>query len=167
MRLPDPAVPIRGWVFPNRQGKPPDANNFNHRLWRPLLEKAELRRIRFHDLRHTYASLLIAQGESLAYVKDQLGQSSIKITVDLYGHLVPGANRGAVERLADSTTGNPPATEAKETVEQREPSDEKNWSRGRELNPRPTDYESVALPLSYPGFPSSYAWRGLDFTIRG
>ena len=38
------------------------------------------------------------------------------------------------------------------------------WSRGRELNPRPTDYESVALPLSYPGFPSGYGWRGLDFS---
>jgi hypothetical protein len=116
-----------------------------------LLEKAELRRIRFHDLRHTYASLLIAQGESLAYVKDQLGHSSIKITVDLYGHLVPGANRGAVERLADATTRNPHATEVKKAVEEQEASGEKNWSRGRELNPRPTDYESVALPLSYPG----------------
>ena len=145
-----------GWVFPNGQGNPLDANNFNHRLWRPLLEKAKLRRIRFHDLRHTYASLLIAQGESLAYVKDQLGHSSIKITVDLYGHLVPGANRGAVERLADATTRNPHATEVKQTVEEQEASGEKYWSRGRELNPRPTDYESVALPLSYPGFSSGY-----------
>jgi integrase len=58
-----------------------------------------LRRIRFHDLRHTFASLLIQNGESLAYVKDQLGYSSIKLTVDVYGHLVPGANREAVNRL--------------------------------------------------------------------
>ena len=52
-----------------------------------------------HNLRHTFASLLIQNGESLAYVKEQLGHSSIKMTVDIYGHLVPGANRQAVNRL--------------------------------------------------------------------
>jgi integrase len=50
-------------------------------------------------LRHTFASLLISQGESLAYVRDQLGHHSIQITVDTYGHLVPGGNRQAVDRL--------------------------------------------------------------------
>src|SRR5437899_1592545 len=40
-----------------------------------------------------------------------------------------------------------------------------SWSRGRESNPRPTDYESVALPLSYPGILRSYGRRGLDFTL--
>jgi len=39
------------------------------------------------------ASLLIAQGESLAYVKDQMGHHSIQVTVDTYGHLVPGGNK--------------------------------------------------------------------------
>ena len=39
------------------------------------------------------------QGESPAYVKDQLGHSSIKMTVDIYGHWIPGANRQAVNRL--------------------------------------------------------------------
>ncbi len=58
-----------------------------------------MRRIRFHDLRHTFASLLLQNGESLVYVKDQLGHSSIKMTVDVYGHLVPGANRAAMDRL--------------------------------------------------------------------
>ena len=62
---------------------------------------AELRRVRFHDLRHTFASLLIQQGESLAYVKEQLGHHSIQITVNIYGHLVPGGNRQAVDRLDD------------------------------------------------------------------
>ncbi len=58
-----------------------------------------MRQIRIHDLRHTFASLLIAQGESLAYVRDQLGHHSIKMTVDIYGHLVPGTNKQAVDRL--------------------------------------------------------------------
>jgi integrase len=45
-------------------------------------------------MRHTYASLLIGQGESLAYVKDQMGHHSIQVTVDIYGHLVPGGKQG-------------------------------------------------------------------------
>ena len=58
-----------------------------------------MRHIRVHDLRHTFASLLIQNGESLAYVKEQLGHASIKMTVDTYGHLVPGGNKQAVDRL--------------------------------------------------------------------
>lgn len=63
---------------------------------------AGLRRIRIHDLRHTYASLLIHAGESLAYVRDQLGHHSISVTVDIYGHLAPEGNKEAVDRLDDS-----------------------------------------------------------------
>jgi integrase len=50
-------------------------------------------------MRHSYATWLIQNKESLAYVRDQLGHHSIQITVDLYGHLVPGENREAVNRL--------------------------------------------------------------------
>jgi integrase len=50
-------------------------------------------------LRHTFASLLIQNKESLAYVKEQMGHHSIQLTVDTYGHLVPGSNRAAVDAL--------------------------------------------------------------------
>jgi len=60
-----------------------------------------MRRVRFHDLRHTFASLLLQNGESPAYVKEQMGHSSIQLTVDIYGHLVPGGNRQAVDKLDD------------------------------------------------------------------
>jgi len=50
-------------------------------------------------LRHTFASLLINQGENLKYVQAQLGHSSITTTVDRYGHLMPDAHRGANDRL--------------------------------------------------------------------
>jgi integrase len=83
----------------HNEGEQVEMQNVKNRYFHKCLEKAGLRRIRFHDLRHTFASLLIQNGESLAYVKDQLGHSSIKMTVDVYGHLVPGANRQAVNRL--------------------------------------------------------------------
>jgi integrase len=91
-------------VFCNREGNPEEIHNLKNRYFFRCLTKAGLRHIRFHDLRHTFASLLIQNGESLAYVKDQLGHSSIKMTVDVYGHLVPGANRQAVNRLPSLRT---------------------------------------------------------------
>ena len=57
----------------------------------------------FHDLRHTFGSLLIQDGASLAYVKEQMGHSSIQITVDTYGHLIPGADIAWVDRLDSKT----------------------------------------------------------------
>ncbi|MBF0526418.1 MAG: site-specific integrase [Deltaproteobacteria bacterium] len=89
------------WVFTNETGGIVDKDNWRKRIFYRALDKAGLRRIRVHDLRHTYASLLIQAGESLVYVKDQLGHHSIKMTVDVYGHLTPGGNRQAVDRLAD------------------------------------------------------------------
>lgn len=62
-----------------------------------------MRRIRFHDLRHTFASLLLGNKESLDYVKEQMGHSSINVTVDIYGHLVPGGNRAAVDKLDEES----------------------------------------------------------------
>jgi integrase len=95
---------IPEWVFCNEDGGCAAPNNFKNRLFFRCLEKAGLRRNRFHDLRHTFASLLLQNGESLQYVKDQMGHSSVKVTVDVYGHLVPGANRKAVDRLPSLPT---------------------------------------------------------------
>ena len=75
-------------------------------------------RIRFHDLRHTFASRLLQNGESPGYVKEQMGHHSIKVTVDIYGHLVPGSNREAVDRL-DVTGRNPRATSGADQIEGR------------------------------------------------
>ena len=73
-------------------------------------------------LRHTFASLLIQNSESLAYVKEQLGHHSINITVDTYGHLVPGGNKAAVDKLdglENATIRNPDATSDLNTVSRR------------------------------------------------
>jgi integrase len=84
--------------------------HFRCLVWIPLLRQAGLRYRKPHTLRHTFASMLIQAGESLAYVKEQLGHASITLTVDTYGHLIPGTNKAAVDRLDDATRRNPDAT---------------------------------------------------------
>jgi integrase len=86
-------------LFYNEEGKPLDPDNFVKRSFHRCLKEAGLRRVRFHDLRHSFASIHIQQGESLAYIKEQLGHSSIQVTVDLYGHWIPGQNKEASDRL--------------------------------------------------------------------
>ena len=88
-------------VFLTKKGCTIDTDNFRGQVFHKVLKKAGLRRIRIHDLRHTYASLLIQQKEHSEYIRDQLGHHSIKVTVDTYGHLVPGSNRQAVDKLDD------------------------------------------------------------------
>jgi integrase-like protein len=74
-------------------------HDIRDRVFYGLLTKAKLRRVRFHDLRHTFASLLLQNGESPVYVKGPMGHSSIQITVDCYGHLIPGGNKQTVHRF--------------------------------------------------------------------
>jgi len=75
------------------------SQNSIRNIWKRLIKKAGLRHMRLHDIRHAFASLLLSNGESPVYVKEQLGHSSIQITVDIYGHLIPSSNRKAVNRL--------------------------------------------------------------------
>jgi integrase len=82
----------------HRGGKPME-QNYIRRVFKRLLIKAGLREIRLHDTRHTFASLLLSDGDSPVYVKEQLGHTSIQMTVDIYGHLIPSSNREMVNRL--------------------------------------------------------------------
>jgi len=102
----DPQEPI----FRNAVGGRLQESNVRRRLVHPCCQEAGLRQIHPHLLRHTFASLLLQNGESIAYVKDQLGHASIQLTVDTYGHLIPGANKAAVDRLDTATIRNPRAT---------------------------------------------------------
>lgn len=86
-------------VFPDESGEPMNHNIFRRRVFYKLLTKAKLPKIRIHDIRHTYASLLLQIGAPIHYVKEQLGHSSITMTVDLYGHCQPNINRDAINRL--------------------------------------------------------------------
>lgn len=89
-------------VFVQANGSPVTKVTLGHSIFHRCLDRAGLRHVRFHDLRHSYASLLVQQGESLAYVKEQMGHSSISITVDLYAHLSPKGNKTAVNKLDDA-----------------------------------------------------------------
>lgn len=102
--------PAADWLFPAPKGGLLHEDWFIDRVWRPLLRRAGLRYRGPHQLRHSFATLLLAAGESLPYVRDQLGHHSIKLTVDTYWHYLPGSNRKAVDGLDDATTRNPRAT---------------------------------------------------------
>ena len=86
-------------VFRSPDGSILDPDNLYHRYFLPVLVKAGIRKIRLHDRRHTFGSLLIQNGASLVYVKEQMGHSSIQVTVEIYGHLIPGANVSFVDTL--------------------------------------------------------------------
>jgi Site-specific recombinase XerD len=66
--------------------------SFNHRVWRPAVERALEKRPNIHDLRHTGASWLIADGAPLPFIQARLGHESITTTVNVYGHLLPDAH---------------------------------------------------------------------------
>jgi len=90
-------------VFHSGSGRPYE-QNYMRRVFKRILKKAKLRDCKLHIFRHTFASLLLSQGEDPVYVKEQPGHSSIQITVDTYGHLIPGANKAAVNKLDDAPT---------------------------------------------------------------
>jgi len=94
------------WLFQTRDRNRLDDSKVR-KAFNRLLAKARFPRRNLHSLRHTFASILIQNGESLAYVKDQLGHHSIQLTVDTYGHLAPGGNREAVDRLDEPPGGWP------------------------------------------------------------
>ena len=103
-------------VFPSPEGSILDPDNLYHRYFQPVLSRAGLRKIRLHDLRHTFGSLLIQSGASVVYVKEQMGHSSIQVTVDIYGHLIPSANVSFVDRLDEAVK-----QEEKTTLQQTQP----------------------------------------------
>jgi integrase len=96
--LRDSAPDPDSFIFCKSDGTPFDPDYFDE-LFDKIRQKAGLPDVRFHDLRHFFASMLIAQGESAKYVSDQLGHSSVQVTFDIYGHLFPTARQEAARKF--------------------------------------------------------------------
>lgn len=96
--------PLSLWVFPNSEGDPMRKDNFMHRQFRPLVKRAGLKHVRFHDLRHTSATLDLAAGAHTKVVQERLGHASAKTTLDVYAKAVPSLQKESAARM-DSILG--------------------------------------------------------------
>ena len=85
-------------MFATIEGKPIDAHNLLKRVWRPALRRAGLPYRKFHALRHSCASLLLAAGQPVPSVAKQLGHASIRMTLDVYAHFVPDGRASGAKR---------------------------------------------------------------------
>ena len=94
-------------VFANHVGRPLSSQNLLQRHFHPLLERLSLPKIRFHDLRHTAATLLLSEGVHPKIVSEMLGHTEIGITMNLYSHVTPAMHEsasGALGRLLEQSS---------------------------------------------------------------
>lgn len=106
-----------GWIFPAPDGSSLRSSNFGHRVWTPAIQRSGLEGLRFHDLRHAHAAMLIQQGEHPRLISERLGHSSITVTLDVYGSLFPGTDEEAANRL-DHLMDSTPSTRRAQSVSQ-------------------------------------------------
>ena len=89
-------------IFPTRTGTTTSGTNLLGRHFKPLLKRAELPLIRFHDLRHTYATILLMAGKHPKYVQELLGYANISITLDTYSHVIEGMDGGLADAMDEA-----------------------------------------------------------------
>ncbi len=87
-------------VFSNLEGKPLRPNTIT-RAWQTTAAKASVKVIRFHDARHTHASIMLKQGVHPKIVQERLGHASIQMTLDTYSHVAPGLQEAAANRFEE------------------------------------------------------------------
>ena len=92
----------QGLVFTTASGAPLNPSNVRNRNLRRLLKKAGLPQIRFHDLRHTCATLLLSQNVHPKIVQEMLGHATVAITLDTYSHVLPGMGDRAAAAIEDA-----------------------------------------------------------------
>lgn len=92
----------RDFVFAKENGNPIQINNFGQRSFANLIESAGVKKIRFHDLRHTCATLLLAKGVNPKIVQERLGHSDISMTLNRYSHVTPTMQDQAARLLGDA-----------------------------------------------------------------
>jgi integrase len=90
-----------GLIFESEAGEPLDRRLITTHRFKPLLKRAELPQIRFHDLRHTCATLLLSKNFNPKVVSEMLGHASIAITLDTYSHVLPTMQESAAKAMED------------------------------------------------------------------
>jgi integrase len=91
-----------GLVFASEVGTLMNPTNLRKRSFAALLKRADLQPIRFHDLRHTCATLLLTRNVHPKYVQELLGHANIAITLDTYSHVMPGMGTHAAKAMEDA-----------------------------------------------------------------
>ncbi len=89
-------------MFTSPGGQPLHLDNFRSRIWYPACIEADVAPLRIHDPRHTCASLAIAAGADVLVLQRMLGHPSAAMTLDRYGHLMPGQAESVAERLSQA-----------------------------------------------------------------
>src|ERR671911_1097985 len=91
-----------GLIFASEIGEPLNRHNLTRSSFKPLLKRAGLPRIRFHDLRHTCATLLLTRNVNPKIVSEMLGHATIAITLDTYSHVLPNMRDQAAQAMEDA-----------------------------------------------------------------
>lgn len=101
-----PAYTAHDLVFATTTGQPLEERNLVNQYFKPVVRAAGLpEALRFYDLRHTCATLLLAQGEHPKVVSERLGHASITLTMDTYSHVLPTMQEAATARLEETLFG--------------------------------------------------------------
>jgi len=93
-----PEPGLEDLVFTSRTGKPILPRNVNRAL-EAVLRRAGLPQLRFHDLRHSHATLLLKEGVNPRVVQERLGHSTVAMTLQVYSHVLPDLQKEAAEKL--------------------------------------------------------------------
>ena len=91
-----------GLVFTSEVGTLVNPSNLRQRSFARLLKRGELQTIRFHDLRHTCATLLFSRGVHPKHVQEHLGHATVAITLDTYSHVIPGIGDQTARAMEDA-----------------------------------------------------------------
>jgi len=86
-------------VFPSPGGTLINPSNWRRRIWQPAVAAAGLEGVTFHALRHSSASLLVAEGVNAKVIQTRLGHSDVRTTLQVYGHLYEGWDDAAADAL--------------------------------------------------------------------
>ena len=92
---------LDGLVFTGVEGKPIDPGVLSHNFAR-IVKRAGLEGVRFHDLRHTFVSLMLLRGAKPKVISEALGHSSVAFTMDVYSHIISGMQEDAMALLDEA-----------------------------------------------------------------